>query len=202
MDFAALRDHTNNYEADGCLLIAPGYVGQDGDHSKVTRVAREQRISCWTVEQLARVVEAAESRHIGAKDVLDIVTQHFAPTEVKQVVEELLTQPAWSSRDLYQIIIQVLKNMDGSGVDEPRNVAMILGGIMANQEFPKIKADEIRKAFTELVGVSKGALILDRDSGEFHITTDMNELERRVSDLTKSLTDSRRISSFRNPCIR
>jgi len=201
MDFAALRDHTNNYEADGCLLVAPGYVGQDRARSKVSRVAREQRISCWTVEQLARVVEAAESRHIGAKDVLDIVTQHFAPAEVKQVVEELLTQPTWSSRDLYQIIIQVLKDMDGSGVDEPRNVAMILGAIMANQDFREITGDEIRKAFAELAGVSKGALILDRDSGEFYVTADMGELERRVSDLTKLPTSDRRISSFRKPCI-
>lgn len=201
MDFAALRDHTNHYEANGCLLVAPGYVGQDRDRSKVSRVAREQRISCWTVEQLARVVEAAESRHIGARDILDFVTSHFAPIEVKQAVEKLLTQPTWSSRDLYRIIIQALKEMEGSGMDEPRNVNMIIGALMINPEFKTITADEIRKAFAELAGASKGALILDRDSGEFHVTADMDELERRVSDLTKLSTNGRRISSFRKPCI-
>jgi len=181
MEFATLRTHTNKYKANGCLLVAPGYVGQDNDENKVSTLAREQQISCWTVEQLARVVEDAESRHIGAKDILDIVTSHFAPIDVKEAVEKLLTQPAWSSRDLYRIVIQALKDMEGSGVDEPRNVNMIIGAIMINSEFKTIKADEIRKAFAELAGASKGALILDRDSGEFYVTTDMNELERRVS---------------------
>jgi hypothetical protein len=61
MDFATLRDHTDRYGAVGCWLIAPGYVGQDDDDSKVSNLARRQRISCWTVEQLAEVVEVAES---------------------------------------------------------------------------------------------------------------------------------------------
>ncbi len=197
MEFATLRAHTNKYKADGCLLVAPGYTGQDNDDNKVSNLSREQRISCWTVEQLARVVENAESRHIGAKDILDIVTSHFAPIEVTKAVEKLLTQPVWSNRDLYQMIIQTLNDMEGSGVDEARHVSMILGAIMIKPKFKTITADEVRKAFSELAGASKGALILDRDSGEFHVTTNIDELERRVADLTKSNTNGRRISSFR-----
>ena len=198
MDFAALRNHTNKYNAVGCLVIAPGYVGQEDDDSKVSSVAREQKISCWTVEQLARVVENTESRHIGAKGILDIVTSYFAPIDVSQAVEKLLDQPAWSSQDIYRVIIQTLRSMDGSGVDEPRDVKMIVGAIMTNSDFKSITTDEVRKAFSELAGASKGALILDRDSGEFHITADMNEVERRVSNLTKLSTNGRRISSFRS----
>lgn len=200
MEFATLRDHTNKYQAVGCLLVAPGYVGEDDAQSKVSRLAIEQRISCWTVEQLAEVVKNAESRHVGARQILDIASSYFSPVDVKQAVETLLTQPPWSSRDLYQIIIQVLKEMEGSGADRPRNVDMVVGAIITKPEFRTITAEEIMKAFSELAGASKGALILDKDSAEFHVTTDIDELERRGADLTKLTTSDRRISSFRSSC--
>jgi hypothetical protein len=198
MDFAALRTHANSYGAVGCLLIAPGYIGQGDDDSKVSKVAREQKISCWTIEQLAEVVEVAETRHIGAKDILDIVISDFKPLEVKQSVEKLLTEPIWSNRDLYRAIIQILKKMHGCVTDEARNVSMVIGAITCIQEYKEITGNEIREAFTELAAASKGAIILDRDTGEFHVTADMGEVERRISALTKSPTNGRRISSFRN----
>jgi hypothetical protein len=198
MDFAALRRHTDKYKADGCLLVAPGYVGQDKNDSKVSEIARQQKISCWTVEQLAEVVEKAESRHIGAREILNIVTSHFAPLEVTRAIDQLLTQPDWSNQDLYQVIIEVLREMEGSGIDEPRSIDMIKGAIMINPEFKTIRANEIHQAFFNLAGASKGTLIVNRDSGEFHVTADIDELERRVSDLTKSPINGRRISSFRS----
>lgn len=201
IDFAALRRHADDNDADGCLLVAPGYVGEDKEDSAVARNAREQRISAWTVEQLARVVEAAESRHIGARDILKIVTSKYAPVEVEQTIEDLLSEPVWSRRDLYHAIIEVLRNMDGSATDEPRNVSMIAGAIITKEpKFKGIEIDAIRKAFTELAGASKGALILEEKGDIFHTTTDLDELERRVADLTKSPTNDRRISSFRDSC--
>ena len=83
LDFAGLAQHYNDYDAVGCLLIAPAYPGgSKGERSAAAKRAEEQRVSCWTVDQLAEVVMAAESRHIGARQVLDIVRTKFSPEEV------------------------------------------------------------------------------------------------------------------------
>lgn len=201
IDFAGLHRHAEDYKADGCLLLAPGYAGGSrGDDSAVAQSPREQQVSCWTIDLLAQIIEAVESRHIGARKIFKIVTEKFTPSEVKQAVEDLLTEPSWSRRDLYQAILQVLRNMEGSSTDAPRDVSMIAGGLMVQQEFKGIGREYIRKAVSELAGASQGALILEENDEVIHITTNMDELERRVASLTKSPTTDRRISSFRNPC--
>ncbi len=197
-DFAGLRRHAEDYNADGCLLLAPGYQGSSLDDSAVATNAKQQKISCWTVELLAQVIEAAESRHIGARKIFKIVTEEFTPNEVKQAVENLLTEPSWSSRDLYQAILQVLRNLEDSLTGAPRDVSMIATGVVIiHPEFKGIEKENVEKAVSELAGASQGALILKEDDEVIHITTNIDELERRVASLTKSPTTDRRISSFR-----
>ena len=91
--FDALQEHMNAYDAEGCLLVAPGYPGQaeDPEHNACANRAREARVSCWTVEQLAQVVEHVERLQLGATTVLRIVTEQFAPVDVTRAVEGLLS---------------------------------------------------------------------------------------------------------------
>ena len=67
IDFAGLDEHVKAHEANGCLLVAPAYPGSTQEDSAAAARARNLRISCWTIEQLARVVESAETRHITAR---------------------------------------------------------------------------------------------------------------------------------------
>ena len=198
IDFATLRKHTDDYKAQGCLLVAPGYTGQDKTGSNISSIANEQRISCWTVNQLADIVENAESRHIGAKDIFEIVTNYFSPDEVKSKLDEILNEPRWSHEDLYQGILLALQDMEGSGTDAPRSVDMVIGYFYGKPKFKGIKYEDLNKAFNELVGASKGALIINQVDGSFILTTSIDELKRRVSDLSKMDTNGRKISNFRN----
>ena len=83
LDFAGLKEHVTKHGANGCILVAPKYPGESrGTCSSASARALENEISCWTVADLARVVESAESRHIGAKEILDIVLTQFSPDDV------------------------------------------------------------------------------------------------------------------------
>ena len=73
LDIAGLAEHVEKTEADGCLLIAPSYPGgKRGQESAVSARARQNKISCWTIDQLAQFVAAAEARHLTARNILDI----------------------------------------------------------------------------------------------------------------------------------
>ena len=72
LDFAGLQEHMVRHQADGCLLVAPSYPGNSQEDNAAATRAEQARVSCWTVEDLARVVAAAESREINANDILEI----------------------------------------------------------------------------------------------------------------------------------
>lgn len=199
IDLSGIRRHADKYNADGVLLIAPDYQGKDNDRSAISKAALLEKISCWTIEQLANVVRAASARNINARDILEIVTTVYRPKDVEQSIDELLNEPSWDNLELYRGIVESLHNLEGSVLDEPRDVSMIVGALATspNKKFQGINSEDIRKALIELSGVSKGALILDDKDVVFHITTNLDEFERRVSDLTKLSTIGRRKSSFR-----
>ena len=114
IDFAGLRQHFLDTGADGCILVAPAYPGETkGSNSQVAKRAAEQKVSCWTVEQLARTVELAEARHINANDIQDIVLSAYTPGQVEAGIETLLTEPNWNRKELYQAILQTLAELEG-----------------------------------------------------------------------------------------
>jgi hypothetical protein len=102
---------------------------------------------------------------------------------------------------MYKAILSAIRRLEGSLPDAPRDVSMIAGQLLTGQDqLVGIEKKDVRKAIAELAGASQGALILDEKGEIIHITTSLDELERRVSSLTKSTTTDRRISSFRGTC--
>ena len=136
LDFAGLKEHVINYGANGCLLVAPKYPGESrGTCSSASSRAIENEISCWTVTDLARVVKSVESRHLGAKQILDIVLYKFAPDDVSAAVEELLNEPAWEHRSLYLAVLDALRELEGRLLDQARSVSHIATEVTRQQEF-------------------------------------------------------------------
>ena len=195
LDFAGLREHVNRYEAQGCLLIAPSYPGRDND-SAVSARAIEGRISCWTIDQLARVVAAAETRHFTARHILDIVLNHFAPDDVTKAVERLFQEPNWEIRDLYKAIIEALGQLEGRLPDSPRTLDMIAGEISRKDPFRSISREAVDKAVGELAHASQGILLYKGTTILIHGS--LAEIERRLDRFTGQAGEPRKTSTFRN----
>ena len=186
LDFAGLREHVINHKAHGCLLIAPDYPGKSKDEdSAASKRASDLRISCWTIEQFARVVEAAESRHITAKQVLTIVLESFAPGDVTEAVERLFKSPAWDQPSLSAAIIQALESMQNRLRDSKRTVDMISSEVSREAKFNEISRDDIRKAVSTMQSLSQGGMFVDGD--DINLLVSLEELKRRMgSALTKT----------------
>ena len=158
LGLADIKKHMKDVNAHGCLLVAVGYQGDEDEGSNVTVNAIENKISCWTVEQLARVVEQTESRQISANDVIRIVETHFAPADVDKAINALLSEPSFSNRDLYRAIMNAINDMSQAGQNDPRDVSMVFGAIMINSDFNGISREQVRRAVADLAGASKGTL--------------------------------------------
>lgn len=199
IDFAALKSHKQDFGADGCLLVAPSYPGSTReDYSEAAKRAVEQEISCWTVEQLARFVEAAEDRHLNATHVIEIVETSFTPEQVKKAIDEQLSKPTWNNRRLYQGILKVLKDLDGHLTDTVRSVDLIAGRIINEDGLGGVLGKDVKKGVIDLAGASKGGMTVRDRNVRLHVS--IEELERRVVHLTRpQSTSPRRISSFRQP---
>ena len=183
LDFAGLREHVDRSEAHGCLLVAPRYPGETkGRESAVSERATECRVSCWTVAELARVVRAAESRAIGASQILNIVLEKFAPDDVRAAVELLLGQPKWEHRTLYAEIVRALGRLEGRLPDKARTVAHVAAEISGVEAFEGILERDVEEALVELAGGSRGGVTIRR--GRVMANVSLEELERRVSALT------------------
>jgi len=195
IDFGGLREHVTTKKAQGCLLLAPAYPGQSKEDNAAANRAKELRISCWTIEQLARVVESAEARHITAKQVLDIVLSTFAPADVSKEVENLFTAPAWDNEVLGSGIIQSLQFLAGKLPDAPRNIDQIASVLASDSRFSGIKREDVRKATSNLAAASKGGLILDGDT--LLVLTSYEDLGRRIGQLTGLAGQPLRLSKLR-----
>ena len=195
LDFAGLRSHYEAAEADGCLLVAPTYPGIDDEESEVATRARQQRVSCWTIEQLATVVEAAERREINAVRLQDIVLRSFAPTDVASSIAELLS-PSYDNTDLYSAILDSLVGLEGRLPGTPRNVSLVAGEVSRLDAFGSIELTEISDALVALARSSKGMLHV-KDSGEVVVMGQIDELRRRLSHMTGETSGPRRRGTFR-----
>ena len=197
IDFAGLRRHVNDKKADGCLLIAPSYPGASReDEAAAAKSARELKISCWTIEQLAHFVSLAEKRHLNAQHILDIVLNNFTPGEVSNAIQEMLAEPSWTNVDLYQAILRAVKGLEGRVKDSPRTVDMIATEVSREEEFSDIGSGDVERALRELASASQGGMTF-RDN-ILRIYVEHQELERRLQSLTKQPVNSRRVSEFRD----
>lgn len=195
IDFGGLREHLTGKGAQGCLLLSPAYPGQSKEDNAAANRARELCISCWTIEQLARVVESAEARHITAKQVLDIVLSSFAPADVSTSVENLFAAPAWDNEELGSAIIESLQFLTGKLVDSPRNIDQIASVLASDPRFIGIKREDVRKAISNLAAASRGGLILEGET--LLVLTSYEELGRRIAALTGLAGQPFRLSKLR-----
>lgn len=196
IDFAGLAQHVTDQSAQGCLLIAPDYPGGSrGDNSAAAKRATELRISCWTVEQLARVIEATESRYITARRILEIIFSAFKPEDVARSVDALLSEPVHTPRDLAQGIIQALKGLEVYGPpDLVRSIDMIMPDL--GRIGLSVPVSDVRNALHALAAASQGAMTMTTND-RFNLNTSVEELERRVSSITGGPASARRASTFR-----
>jgi Histidine kinase-, DNA gyrase B-, and HSP90-like ATPase len=205
IDFGVLHSHMKDkaINASGCLLVAPDYPGlkKKEEFARASRVANEQKISCWMIEDLARVVEASQRRHINAEQIIEIVEKHFNPVDVHNAVEELLTTPEWDRSRLGAIVIAALRILDERLEDAPRTVEQLVGVIVGG-EFSKefaanFKQADIRTVVSELAAASHGSLRIDEDGNTVRVLTSIEEVERRCASYTKQHSTLRKPGKFR-----
>ena len=197
IDFAGLAQHARDEGAEGCLLIAPAYPGsRRGDDAQAAKRARSERVSCWTVEQLASVVAAAEKRHISAADVLAIVLSIYAPDDVAASIETLLADPSWVPQELMGAVVDALRSLEGRLADSPRTVDKVASEITHNPTFASVPQSQIRTAVQAVVGASQGLLQLI-GGDKIVIRGTYDELERRVGQLIGRAGETRRLSTFK-----
>jgi hypothetical protein len=197
IDFAGLHSHMTRHKASGCLLVAPSYPGSTKDDNEAALRAENLKISCWTVEQLAAVVENAEARHITASAIYEVVTTCFKPEAVAARVKQLLVEPAWRHQDLYRAIVKALRDLEGTGSDAVRDVSMVLGALSARPEFKGIQMKDVETAVSQLASASKGAIRFRPEQSKIVVNTDWDELERRVAALTGVAGAPRKPGPFR-----
>ena len=198
IDIATLARHMNQEQALGCLLVAPGFPGSsDDDQSAISEMAREHRISCWTVKQLSDVVAATQARHISAHNVFDVVVNAFSPADVTDAIEKILGEPPWAAESLYDTIITILENLAGRNLGVRPSVEMVLGHLVTGDDYDTINHETVEQALRAIAAASKGAMTL---RGSYVvILTSIHELRRRTSGITGNRGTPRRNGAFRYP---
>jgi hypothetical protein len=157
-----------------------------------------QKVSCWTTDDLARVVEAAEARHITAEQVQKIVLGTFTPDDVADKVEALLSEPGWSHKELSNAMLDTLERMEGVLAKSPRTVDMLAVQIAMLPDFTGIEKDDIASAADQMAKASKGMLHVTPE-GTLHLPGAMDELRRRLDGVTGTAGAPRRRGTFRKP---
>jgi hypothetical protein len=195
IDFAGLEQHMRDESAEACMLVAPAYPGSTrGEDAAAAQRAINARVSCWTVEQLALVVEALETRDITARSVLDIVLTKFAPDDVTSAVSELLSDPANAPRELAREILKALRSLEHVYPDRVRSTDMVAA--VLGTSGVSVSSQVLENTMAQLASASGGALTAARE-GRFILNTSIEELERRTGSWASNDSPSRRASTFR-----
>jgi hypothetical protein len=196
LDVAGLASHRDALKADGCLLIAPRYPGSSrGATSEIAVRAIANRVSCWTIEQLADVVASAEARHITAQAVTKIVLNYFAPDDVSNAIKEHLFTQSYATKDLYCAILDAFETLSERLKDSPRTVDMVAAEVAGSPGFANVTKREIELAADALAKASKGMIVLSK--GVFSLAGHHAEIERRLAALTGRSSAPRRAGKFR-----
>ena len=196
VDYQTLERHRDEKSAQGVLLLAPRYPAQADDGSAIAKNAKGARVSSWTVEMLAELVEKAARFRITAKQVADIVTTRFSPVEVESAVRDLLSEDR-DYRALYVGIMQVLDSMfqDRRSEGDVREVTGIKS-VLNFMGHPKATNDQVRRALGDLAAASNGAMEL-RENDSVLFLSSMEEIRRRVAALTGEVGAPRTHGTFR-----
>jgi hypothetical protein len=196
LDFGGLKQHMKDEDAQGCLLLAPSYPGGGrGEYAQAAKRADTNGVSCWTVEQLARVVAALTTRDITARHVLDIVLTKFMPEDVASAVDALLADTYNSPRELAVAMLAALRRLEDTvPADRVRSLDMLVA-VVGIESGLKPSEAEARNALRQLVGASAGALTLINDD-KILINTSVEELERRTANWAANSSSPRRASTF------
>lgn len=196
LDFGGLRSHMEANAADGCLLVAPEFPGvEKGQQSEIYKRSRQQKISCWTIEQIARVVENIERRHISAQHLIKIVLDEFDPQSVAKAVDRLLSDPAWDQQNLKSAILEALSSLGAHLPDRPRSLEMVATKLSDKPEFAGITVDDVSRAVNALASVSQGGLVVDGET--IIMFASVNEIRRRALPHIGDVPQPRRISTVR-----
>lgn len=197
LDFAGLRSHYEANSANGCLLVAPSYPNANNPDGEVSKRALQQKVSCWTVEQLAKVVESAEKRHVNARKIQDIVLKMFTPQDVAMAIDSLLSEPTFDKTELYDAVLEALQNLEKRLSGTARNVSMVATEVSRETRFQSISVPQVRDAVEDLAKSSRGMLLVT-EKDEVFVLGVLDELRRRVSAMTSGQAPPRRLGTFRN----
>ena len=179
IDFAGLRSHMRQSKAAGCLLVAPAYPGQTKEDNEVAERSQENKISCWTVEQLATFVEDIERRQFTARDLLDIVLNCYKPGDVTTKLEEIASR-AVKNRSLYGAVWEALQSLEDSMTNEPPTVIMIRTLLVTlNSEFRGFGEEDVVNAIQEMSGLTHRGIVLN-DKNEVLLQISLDELKNRL----------------------
>ena len=197
-DFATLVKHVKDFEADGCMLVAPGFPGPTrGDDASIARLAKDNRVSCWTVQQLSDVVHATQSRHISARRILEIVLKLYTPDEVTNEIDRMLGDPSWSNQSLYYGILDAIEFLSERISDTRPTADMVLGHLATKSEYDGLTKEHVANGLNELAMASQGSMTFRKEQTVLHAS--VHEIRRRVSGLVGEPGLPRRRGLFRDP---
>ncbi|MCV7653715.1 ATP-binding protein [Micrococcus luteus] len=195
-DLAGVASHRTQDKAKAALFVAPELPGDNSDpDSELARRAKEQKVSCWTVSQLASVVEVAESRRINARDFFKLVNTKFAPVDVAEGVREILT-PVYSHVDIYREVIASLRRGERRPSNGPRQIGFYFAKVQDEDMEIQLTQDDFTEALKELSVVSRGMISVDQAEERVEILGSLDEVERRVASFTQLPTTPRRSGNF------
>ncbi|GLS02711.1 hypothetical protein GCM10007859_27420 [Brevundimonas denitrificans] len=196
IDFAGLTEHMEKELAQGCILIAPGYPGAEETSAAEWR-AKFGKISCWTISDLSRVVDAAEDRHISAAQIADIIEGHFSPTDVKAAVEALLSEPNGNREDIERALLDSIEQTSSMLIGAPMDVAFLHGRLLGAQ--PQLTRDIVREALKNIARKSNGLMRMRED--EVVLLSAASEIRRRVTGSSEPDKTNRRTGDFKGPGV-
>jgi hypothetical protein len=183
-------------KGDGCLLVAPSFPGlSKGPESEIYLRSRQQKVSCWTAELMARVAENIEKRHITAMHVINIVLNAFDPQSVTEAVNKLLSEPSWDHQTLKAALLDALSQLEERMSDRARSVEMVATKLSDDDAFSGITVEDVRKALVSLASVSQGGLVIESET--IILFASVNEIRRRALPHIGEPPQPRRISTVR-----
>jgi hypothetical protein len=199
LGFGSLHDHVEETPgAEGCMLIAPKYPSGASETSAASRQGRRSNVSCWTVEDLARLVEASEHRHISTVEVLDIVVNRHAPPDVHAAVEELLGDRPWSQTELQAAALDEIVASIGTVVDADLSVGEIARLLARRDEFAGVLKEHTLRAVEALSVASRGLMHLSTDKDVIYLRGSADALRARVAAATGEDAVAHRRGTFRD----
>lgn len=202
LDFAGLQEHWQKEGAAGCLLVAPSYPKPNQKRAELTgypgAVAKRSiagKISCWTVEQLANIVENADRLEITTQEIANIVTSKFTPDDVTAALAELMDERT-DMPAVYEAIMSVLGDMfdKENNKGHVRRVSAVSGALMYSHPQLKVDEDDVKDALKDLARHSRGGMKLNRDAIVF--LNGFDEIRRAVSPLLGANGPPRSLGTF------